>query len=54
MPLTGLWRRYRREAQQHFRQDAVAQYHSIQLEKVHKMSHGLLETPELFDHHNKL
>ncbi|KJA22841.1 hypothetical protein HYPSUDRAFT_66808 [Hypholoma sublateritium FD-334 SS-4] len=54
MPLGDEWRRHRRVAQQNLRQDAMVQYYPIQLEKVHRMLQGLLDTPERFDYHNKM
>ena len=40
--------------QQIFRKDAVKDYHSIMLQKVHTMLYGLLKSPEKFQEHNKM
>ncbi|KAJ7367004.1 cytochrome P450 [Mycena albidolilacea] len=65
IPLTGLefnlavmphgekWRQYRRLFHQHFRRDAIAAYHPIQLRKIHNLLRDLLATPESFVEHAK-
>ncbi|KAJ7505167.1 cytochrome P450 [Mycena galericulata] len=53
MPHSDKWRQYRRLFHQHFRREAIAPYHPIQLQKVHDMLGGLLSTPEDFFAHVK-
>ena len=54
MPMGNEWLQHRRLAQKFFRQNVIAQYYPIQLRKVRRMLHGLLDTPERFNDHNKM
>ena len=49
-----LWRYHRKIYQQNFRKEAVKNYHSVMLQKVHAMLDGLLKSPEKFENHNKM
>ena len=50
----AVWQYHRKICQQNFRKEAVKNYHSIILQKVHAMLDGLLKSPEKFEHHNKM
>jgi len=49
-----LWRYHRKICMQNFNKEAVNNYHSVMLQKVHQMLDGLLRSPEKFKHHNKM
>ncbi|KAJ7819336.1 cytochrome P450 [Mycena olivaceomarginata] len=53
MPHGEKWRQYRRLFHQHFRQDAIAIYHPVQLRKIHDLLRALLSTPADFVAHTK-
>jgi len=48
------WLYHRKIAHQSFRKEAVKNYYSVLLEKVHAMLDGLLKNPEKFDQHNRM
>jgi hypothetical protein len=48
------FRYHRKMFQEMFRKDAIKNYHSVMLEKVHAMLYGLLKSPEKFEEHNKM
>ena len=48
------WRYCRRICQEHFRKEAVKNYHSVISQKVHAMLDGLLQNPKDFEYHNKM
>lgn len=48
------WQYHRKICQQIFRKEAVKNYHSVMLQKVHAMLLGLLKSPEKFEQHNKM
>ncbi|KDR69754.1 hypothetical protein GALMADRAFT_77060 [Galerina marginata CBS 339.88] len=48
------WRLRRKICQQHFRLEVAQKYHPQQIEKVHNLLQGLLDSPAEFDHHNKM
>jgi cytochrome P450 len=48
------FRYHRKIFQEMFRKDAVKNYHSVMLQKVHAMLYGLLKSPEKFEEHNKM
>ena len=48
------WRYRRKICQQNFHKEAVKNYHTIILQKVHEMLNGLLKSPEKFEEHNKM
>ena len=47
------WRRHRRLCQELFRQEPSLTYQTIQTQKIHRMLHGLLNSPEYFAIHCK-
>ncbi|KAJ6585088.1 cytochrome P450 [Mycena capillaripes] len=53
MPHAERWRQHRRLFHQYFHRDAITAYRPIQLEKVHDLLRGLLQTPEEFFAHTK-
>ena len=54
MPYGEEWRYCRRICQEHFRKEAVKNYHSVISQKVHAMLDGLLQSPKTFEDHNKM
>jgi len=48
------WRYRRKICQEHFRKEAVKNYHNVISQKVHAMLDGLLQNPKEFGHHNKM
>ena len=50
----GEFRYHRKIFQEIFRKDVVKNYHSVMLQKVHRMLYGLLKNPEKFEEHSKM
>lgn len=48
------WRYRRKICQEHFRKEAVKNYHNVISQKVHGMLDGLLQSPNKFEDHNKM
>jgi len=48
------WRYRRKICQEHFRKEAVKNYHDVISQKVHAMLDGLLQSPNKFKEHNKM
>lgn len=47
-------RYYRKICHENFRKEAVKNYESVMLQKVHAMLNQLLKCPEKFEEHNKM
>ena len=48
------WRYCRKICQEHFRKNAVKNYHNVISQKVHAMLDGLLQSPKKFEYHNRM